>query len=127
MSKNNNRHPQKAMGNPPKKTGNAFLRYAYDKRIMLPVICFFCVAIVALSVLLILDSTGILYSGHGNVQGGDSVSAGNVELADGVIHTSGNYQYRLLKDGTAELYYYTAHTSTEVDIPAKLTDTASQS
>lgn len=108
-------------------SGNGrFLRMINDKRIMIPITAFLAVCVVGLAVLLALDASGALYGFGGRDK--DKTPAGDSsvvapELLDGVKHQSGNYEYRLLKDGTAELYFYENPANryeTEIIVPSEI-------
>ncbi|MBQ9115730.1 MAG: leucine-rich repeat domain-containing protein [Clostridia bacterium] len=94
-----------------------------SRRVMLPVIAVLAVLVLSLILLIVLDQTGLMYDrpGNGDDGGGSSVIlGGESELLDGEIHTSGSYRYRLLKNGTVELYFFTDHTANGVVIPDKI-------
>ena len=99
------------------------MRTVNDKRFMIPVTCALAFCVLALVLLLVLESTGVLYGyvsdkekepGQGTVNGGDR------EFASGDIITSGNYEYRLYTDGTAELQFYKDNYATEIIVPSEI-------
>lgn len=89
---------------------------------MLTVIAALILAVITLTVFLILDSTGVLYKGKSNTADkSNSVTDGSFVLQDAKdIRTSGDYQYRLHTDGTAELYFYTQNHASSVTVPAEI-------
>ena len=104
------------------KKPNRFVKVINDKRIMLPIMIFLVLSVLALTVLLILESSGFLYD--------SSVDEVETEyeylfdsclpFLDGEIHESGDYQYRILTDGTIELYYYTEAWASSVTVPSEI-------
>ena len=105
----NGKQPSAKMGN--SKTApreNTFIRLINDKRLMIPIMVLTAICVVSLCVLLVLDASGLLYGFNvwKDDNKPDEGSNNTPELLDGVKHKSGNYEYRILKDGTAELYYY---------------------
>ncbi len=115
----NNKSQNKA-----KRSGNgAFYRIVNDKRLMVPITALLSLFVVALIALIVLDSTGILYGyipdkGKDPIQG--TVSDGDREFLDGNVIKSGQYEYKLYKDGTAELQYYEDNYATEIVVPAEI-------
>lgn len=99
------------------------MRLVNDKRLMIPVTVFLAVCVIGLTVLLVLDSTGALYGSSTdkgkNPPAVDGIG-GEQTLLDGKLHESGEYQYRLYTDGTAELYYYDNGKATEVNVPSEI-------
>ena len=99
------------------------MKVANDKRLMIPITAFLAVCVLTLTVLLILDATGVLYNGFsdkGKDPGTNGTAGSTVELLDGKVHESGEYQYRLLTDGTAELYYFITSTATDIEVPSEI-------
>ena len=105
------------------KSRSRFMKAVNDKRLMVPVTVILAVCVVALTVLLALDSTGALYGilpDKDNKPSSDGSSAGDRTLADKEPIKSGDYQYRLYTDGTAELYFYEVNKATEVVVPSEI-------
>ena len=109
-----------------KKTTGAdrFMRVICNKRLMIPITVLLAVCVVGLTVLLVLDYTGVLYgftSDKGNATDSNTASDGwDATLLDGKVHESGIYQYRLYTDGTAELYFCKDASLTELSVPAEI-------
>jgi hypothetical protein len=124
----NKKNTRSESGVKKKGSGNErFLRIINDKRIMVPITVLLSVCVVCLAVLLALDASGVLYGFGGGEDKGDAPdgdsSLVSPELLDGVKHKSGNYEYRLLKDGTAELYFYENPSNryeTEIVVPSEI-------
>ena len=104
------------------KKPNRFVEVINNKKIMLPIMIVMLVSVVALTVLLILESSGALY-------GGDVVEEeteyeylfdSSLAFVDGEVHESGDYKYRVLTDGTAELYLYTEAWASSVTVPSEI-------
>lgn len=117
--------------NPPKKganlktrsRGERFMSVIGDKRVMVPITVLLALCVVALTVLLILDSTGLLYgftSDKDKNDVGADADNGVSTLLDGKVHESGIYQYRLYTNGTAELYFCKDASLTEISVPAEI-------
>lgn len=102
-----------------KRNGHAFVKLIGDRRFLSVTVAVLAVAVVALTVLLILDSTGVLYR-DGNGDGSGSVSSSAAERADGISRESGDYEYVLLKDGTAELSFYKNSKATSLTVPSSI-------
>lgn len=95
----------------------------HNKRIMLPILAFLTVAVLTLTVLLILDATGILYAtdvSDGFNKDSTSVSSSAAKPIDGELLTEGDYKYVLLTDGTAELCFYSDTYATTVTVPSEI-------
>lgn len=90
----------------------------YDKRIMIPIIALLSAAIVALAVLLALDSSGLLY-GASEQKPSDVIGSAAPPI-DGALISDGVFQYVLLTDGTAELAYYGGVGAGAVTVPSEL-------
>ena len=126
----NNKNTRQTAGSNKKQQSKAkrsgsdtFHRLVNDKRLMVPIIAVLSLFVVALTVLIVLETTGILYGyvpdkGKEPVQG--TVSSGDRELAQGEAIKSGNYEYRLYTDGTAELQYYSDGSATEIVVPEEI-------
>lgn len=101
---------------------STFVKIINDKRIMLTAIAVLSVAVIALAVLLVLDSTGALYPDtvDPDDSSNSSVSGSAAPPVDGTILTDGDYEYVLLTDGTAELRYFKNSNATELTVPASV-------
>ena len=102
-----------------KKTNKKFQKAVNDKRVMIPVLSILGALVVAVIVLMILEANGVLFYPSDGTQTGSS-GASDREYLDETPITSGNYQYKRLKDGTAELYFFTDGYATEVTVPAEI-------
>lgn len=99
------------------KEKSAIVRLLGDKRFLSASVAVLSVAVIALTVLLILDHTGALYRTSDE---SGAVSSSAAEPIDGTLLTDGGYRYILLKDGTAELSFFIDSTATAVDVPSSI-------
>ena len=102
-----------------KKINKKFQKAVNDKRIMLPILSFLGACVITVIVLMTLEAKGILFYPIDNSQSADGGSTER-EYLDDIPLTSGNYQYKRLKDGTVELYFFTDGYATEVNVPAEI-------
>ena len=108
----------KGKKNQPMKKGSGFVGAINDKRIMIPIIAVLAAAVICLTVFIILDQTGVLYHGFSIFQ--NKTVENEVGAIDGTLHKSGDYEYRLLKDGTAEHCFYTDGYAADVTVPSEI-------
>ena len=89
---------------------------------MIPIIVVLGLAIAALTVLIVLDASGLLYGDppKEDEEVYEYLFDDSLELLDGVIHETEEYQYRLLADGTAELYFYKDVRANSVTVPSEI-------
>ena len=124
MVGNGKKSVNKKLQNKTKRSGSGtFYKLVNDKRLMVPITALLSILIVALVTLIVLDSTGILYGyvpdkGKEPIHG--TVDSGDRELAQGDAIVSGDYEYRLYTDGTAELQYFRDNYATEIVVPAEI-------
>lgn len=104
------------------KKNNRFVEVICNKRIMLPVMIALAVVVVALTVLLILESSGVLYGLNvvDEVTEYEYLFDSSLPFLDGEVHESGNYRYRILTDGTVELYLYTEAWASSITVPSEI-------
>ena len=121
---NGKKSADKKLQNKTKRSGSGiFYKLVNDKRLMVPITALLSILIVALVTLIVLDSTGILYGyvpdkGKEPIHG--TVDSGDREFAQGDAIVSGDYEYRLYTDGTAELQYFRDNYATEIVVPAEI-------